>query len=408
MLDASWDADIEHSSYQVFFPTAQINGKVRSLKFTSFKWLSGLGSNISNHEDCTLDGCDFTGCFFEVDKCITKLNILNGSAGGTLFFQSSSTDDLIVDQSTLKLQGTPKRTTITNSHIVSLVAGAQSYGRTDSIKAVGSQIDAISFNPANVADVENALSGYTCVDGTISLASSSPSSVFVPGSFIVAGGARDCGSIFRGNKLSGNGSPSVAASVTTFGTSNSPPTWPPIALGGGGTQLKLLSHPCPWLWLESCTGSVDVVDLSQVGARGKPIFSYSKRTYTEADLIGAVVQTPVMWGRAKSFRVSVDTAYAGASAVTFNPIGQFSGPVINLKQAGTRLFTFGSGWTGAQTGDTLVNPGATFPDSWMSGPCAPFTSRDISGDGFPVSVTVEFIGDQGMTLVMPMRFRMHG
>lgn len=409
MLDASWDADIEHSGYQVFSPGAQINGPARSIKFTNgFKWLAsklGLGPNPSYSLSFTTDNADFTGCFIEVDKCIGTLSVLNGSAGGTLFFQSSSTDDLIVDQSTIGIQGTPKRSLITNSHVTSLAIGAQSYGRTDFVKAVSTQIDFLGVNPANASDVENITSGFACVDGTIT-STGGPVSLFVPGTFVIASGQAECGSIFRGNRLSGNGSPAVAATVTTFGTGNSPPSWPPIPLSGG-TLLKLLAHPCPSLWFDTCTGNVDVVDLSQAAARGKPIFSYSKRTYTQADLIGTVAQNPRMWGTARSFRVSVDTAYAGASAVTLNPVGQFQGPTINLKQAGTRLFTFGSGWTGAQSGDTLINPGATFPDSWMSGPTGPFSSRDISADGFPVSVTVEFIGDQGMTMVVPMGLRLH-
>lgn len=160
----------------------------------------------------------------------------------------------------------------------------------------------------------------------------------------------------------------------------------------------------------SCTGSPTAVDLSNPGAQGRPLYSYSKRTYTDAgsgddiQLDGSMPSVR-LFGYLDELRITVNSAYAGG-ALTFKPFGQFKaagyeGPdydaatnwtcTINLEEVGTRAYTRAGGWTGLKTGDTLPEP----VDLWLAGEQGPFVSAT---PGSAVSVTVETFTDQGIPL----------
>src|SRR5262249_2068458 len=86
------------------------------------------------------------------------------------------------------------------------------------------------------------------------------------------------------------------------------PTVPPTSDG----RLFIMVHPAPKFTCSNCTGSPDALDLSQAPG-GAPIYSYSKRTYTGANLLPYPnnPQTMYLWGTVSSVKLTVDNPYSG-------------------------------------------------------------------------------------------------
>ena len=175
----------------------------------------------------------------------------------------------------------------------------------------------------------------------------------------------------------------------------------------------------------NCTGTNRAVDLSQTGAQGKPLDSYTKREFNGQTDFTTTRYTESIGclGRVTSIKVNVITPYTGAGTLTMQPIlrgwvgdvytgsSSFYTPTINLKIAGERVFTPGNAATGAQTGDTLT---ALSSSLFNHGTYYPQQSRDITGESSATrpTYTIEIITDQGFstapTAVMPLRFRLRG
>lgn len=180
----------------------------------------------------------------------------------------------------------------------------------------------------------------------------------------------------------------------------------PLAAG----KLFIRVHPAPKFTCTNCTGSLDAIDLSQAPS-GAPLFSYSKRTYTEETLGTTPAPKFSIWGAVGSITFDVTKPYAGTrSTLIMNALSQNNnymtlkadgsvftyGPILNLKVAGQRVIT-SSSVTGAQTGDSgLLPPEAV----WFSGKqhSGPSISADISGEGAAASpsVTIEIKTNQGV------------
>jgi hypothetical protein len=191
-----------------------------------------------------------------------------------------------------------------------------------------------------------------------------------------------------------------------------------------GDSLRLGTPPARSVYFSNCNGTDEVVDLCQPGAQNKPLYSYTKRTYTGAN--GGSIK---MLGNLVSIKVNVTKAYTGVASflnTNFNTNRNMKcvmggslatfGYAINLKILGERVFTVGSS-TGVQSGDTLFINGSSqattvIPSSvWMNGIAFNMAlSSDISGEDPSVwpEYTMEMITDQGMipTGVVPLRLRL--
>jgi hypothetical protein len=169
--------------------------------------------------------------------------------------------------------------------------------------------------------------------------------------------------------------------------------------------VSVSPHPAPKFTCTNCTGSADAIDLSNVGAAGRPIWSYSKRTITQgAPSVGFI---PI-FGQLTSLNITVNSASNAGGAMNANLSGGalvqlfgstsvgtlWSDPTINAKIAsGTPRVMTQTTTSGAQSGDTLTMPGA---NTWIvNNQIEPgFSSPPAGGD--PVSVTYEFTLDQGV------------
>jgi hypothetical protein len=158
------------------------------------------------------------------------------------------------------------------------------------------------------------------------------------------------------------------------------------------------THPAPKFTCTNCTGSADAVDLSGAPP-GVPLWSYSKRTYTGTTPTALV---PV-WGTLVSAKFNVTTASTGDGAVTFNLNNPFViapdrftvdfwNPTINPNISGLRTVT-PTGVNGAQQGDSLSSPGA----SWLlDDQITPQFSGAAPSTG--TSVTIEIITNHGLVI----------
>jgi hypothetical protein len=151
-----------------------------------------------------------------------------------------------------------------------------------------------------------------------------------------------------------------------------------------------------------------MIDLSLAGAQGKPLFSYTKKTYTCAGnvvnvpgsiktnngVVGAYAQLPLV-GAPVSETVTVITADTNSVSAAVNAwstggtnsYDQTTGAItnlqdtINLKITGTRMETT-SGSSGSQSGDTLI----TLPaNGWIDNAGYQAGTGDVPLQMFPTN-----------------------
>lgn len=344
-------------------------------------------------------------CTMEVDKMIETAEItdtIDTCCG--LFFQSAGTKNFNVTRSTFAsgMVGSPINLTAVDSTFSGTFSpGAILNGASRSINCTNCVLPAIGLNgaldrggPMNIG-MENF---YTMSGGVITSANANgPLPWAVPGAHLYWYG--------QSSPAENAGVPTTITDVTQDATN----TYVHTSLSGGfpsipiGVGLAIRMQP-NLIWnCSNCTGSADAIDLSQAGAQGKPLFSYSKRTYTNNIGTGAAVR---IWGSIISASMNVTTAYTGVQGtLALNTFGQFGrsiikadgtaanyDPVINLKTVGNRVIT-PSGVTGTQTGDSgLTLPG---PGDWLSNNMFVYLGTDIGGEsGVGPTVTIEVITNQ--------------
>lgn len=196
--------------------------------------------------------------------------------------------------------------------------------------------------------------------------------------------------------------------------------WPTVPLGSG-TDMFLTTHPAPIATFVNCTGCADAIDFSNPLAQGKPLYSYTKRTYasTASGTIlylnsSTATDFAEIWGKIVTVTVTVGPAFTTAGAFVMNLFSRFTtpavdpltgaftmwAPVIDLKTPGIRIMKATS-ITGSVGIDSLGSPpGAIF----FSGRIGPFTN--IAGNpvtvtpGDPGVVTIEMQTDQGFPSII--------
>jgi hypothetical protein len=407
-LPETWDIDATFNGI-TFSQNGQIYFKGRKATFNGGGVTSRPGIVPTVNQSITFNNFDQSACFIEADKLVTNL-VYNGGSIDDLTFQSMSgaTNCRMTDVVVSTCFGTPKNFIVSGGSIGELRIGALAYGRTETVRIDNCAIANLSQSAINVSGIVAA--GYTMSNGVIRWpkAVNGPLTWAIPGTECFFSGTRvNENARFRVLTVTEDGTDTIVTTTATGGFPNVPGT------------LGLRVHPCP-IWLGTGnTGSADAVDLSQVGAQGKSLFAYTKRTYTN-DLRPAT--TYDLWGQLVSININVTQAYFGAQpTLTLGCLGQFTGqvlsvdrtelltynPVVDLKQTGLRTITPVS-VSGGQAGDTL---GSTPGNIWFAGTQTVYGSSDISGEAsgtWPI-VEIEIITDQGLArLVPPLGLRLRG
>lgn len=207
---------------------------------------------------------------------------------------------------------------------------------------------------------------------------------------------------------SGSGTFTIATGKTYIATNMLGGVLPTVSSG----DLTIRNVPNTASYFTNCSVSLDCIGLNAASAQGKPLGSYSKRTYTNANTGGAAPYWPI-FGNLQKLNITVNTAYTGSLSATITPNTLFGTyltsagagvsyvpAIVNTKVGGARVLDASGGypatWSGAQSGDTL-NPIAA---SRFATTSFRSVSDDISSDpSHPMSVTVEVITD--MQLVIP-------
>lgn len=422
ILDKDWNCSQEYIGMKFHHPTGGINSQGQTIKYTTCSWVpNNLGTAVhpSVNELFQFDGCSFPLSSIEVDKMIQDMKCLN-SSGKNWWFQSCNTENLLIDNSTITtLQGTPKRTIIqNNSHITNLIVGTQAYGVTESVRVYNSQIDAITQSGAIYQRV-NTEGGFSISNGVLSC-TAGPVRFAVPNTHYFWAGQQTAAAPFHITTVSGNGSPSSAATVTYTQMTNALNDFPNIPKSGG-TRIDAVAHPCPSFYATDSTGCPAIVELCEVNAQNKPLYSYSKRTYTIAEFTTGTTLIPyTVWGHLIRVIVTVNTPFTTAGPFTFNCGGQFGfnvltsdysasaassfNPVIDLRTGGTRTFTPSLITSTAVGGSDSLGtaPGRV----WFCDAGTAFVSKQATG-GDPGSVTVEIFTDQLFPNQIPVGLRLH-
>lgn len=390
-FDATWNCNIILEGVTISGGSSGngVNGQFLTYKNCTF--LGPYSPNASQNDTVTYDGC--TLGHTEVDKHVNLVSFINGcNVTSDIQSQGSSVKKLVVSDSTVKIfKGTAKNTVINNCINQHMSIGVSANGRTDSFSAYNSTIGSVAFQAIGAL---YPVTGYTLVNGVIHY--TGIIAWAVPGTRVALVGGLDNQRMFNVKAVTQPGGTGTPINVTTDLVGNSFP-----AVSGG--LISMEAHPCPNTTFVNCTGNNQVIDLCNAGAQGKPIYSYSKRTYDQT--LTSTTPGTEIWGNVSSIKITVNQAYAGtASTATFLPFSPFDnypivvsdystqnyGPHIDLKTLGSRTITRSSA-PGLGLDSGLSLPDATM--SWL--PQAPTPSVAANYSDAPWSVTVEIITDQG-------------
>jgi hypothetical protein len=172
----------------------------------------------------------------------------------------------------------------------------------------------------------------------------------------------------------------------------------------GATSLG--AHPCADFRGTDNTGCVEINEHSMPAAQGKPIYSYSHRSYDHT-LPVAGGALAIVWGEIVSIKVNVAEPYTGTaqSKLLFHlsafdnwPIIRADGTiysmklVVDAKVVGERVFAPGSN-TGLQASDTA--PQLMAGDRMgRASHSKPTYNVDVSGENAGPVMTVEIVCNQ--------------
>jgi peptidoglycan hydrolase-like protein with peptidoglycan-binding domain len=399
-LHPTWDTEVEYVGLSIESPTAQFSGSGRSVTFRDMTF-NGKGCIFPTVSKLwqVIKGT-MTNCTMEADKLVEQM-VITGTTINVIFFQSSSIDLLIMDNSTVNLLiGTPKKAVISNSTFAMFRPGAAAFGRSDEVdctncvvKEFQTQGGVQEKGPSPYVGIQNV---YNMSNGVISVPNTMGAVRWaVPGTQAFFEGSTGYAVPFTVTDLTQDNTNTY---IHTNLTGGRPPTsiWYP----GTQPQLWIHVHPAPLFACTNCTGDPNLVGYAQGPARA-PLMSYSKRTYT----IGKNGQSGDYFsivGKLVSIKVNVTNPYTGAQASLLGSpetfVVQSDGsvtvyrPSINLKVAGERDIT-PTTVTDAQSGDSIKSPG----NVWLSA-ITHWSLPDISTEvpsTWP-SVTIEIITDQGV------------
>lgn len=392
-LPPSWNTVVEYRGLTIS-QTEPTYANGRSVTYRNVVFPDGC-ANPSQNAYWALINTTILNCIMEPDKLVETMSITGGIIN-SLEFQSSSINRLDVSGTTFvtSILGTPKKTTILNSTIPSFSVGATSYGRTNEVSCTNCAIATllprgILHKGPSDAGVNV---GYTMSGGVISIPNTYGAvSWAVPGTNLMWSAQFSSETAFRVTDVTQDATYTYVATTLSGG-------FPGVPLTGGKIYIQV--HPAPKFTCRSCTGNVDVVDLSSAPAAA-PLYSYSSRTYATS------VSLPLfqMWGTVSSIGINVTSAYAGVTnPLTLETRVPVIKPdystvnydaVVNLRQSGNRVITSTGvtcdGSVGACSGDT----GMTLPNAstWLADAVTTMFNSSFTG---MMEVTVTIQTDQGV------------
>lgn len=370
--------------------------------------------------NCTLNGT------MEIDKLL-QYATFNGGTAHRILFQSMGAVNVnftnVVFDSGGGILGTGRFTTVTGCTIPSngiFSPGPQGYGRADTLTANFNNIGcAFSFRSA-VTDPNVGAQGFISMNGsTMIYTGNNVPRWAVPGTWCFLGGSKfNSNYVFQVIAVRQNATNTLIDTTLSNFTVGSR-GFPSVPVGGFDPSIHV--HPCPIWFGTGNIGGADAIDYSQAGAQGKPLWSYSKRQYSDGNL-KTQPSIPV-WGSLIAMNMNVSVPYTGASPLTLEVCGNGGGdfitpdrtvafgflgfdPTLNLKQPGTRSITQSS--VSTQSGDSL---GSAPGNIWAADLQTIFGSRDISGESSSLwpTFSIEYITDQGIgpKTAAPLQLRLH-
>lgn len=405
-LDDSWNSTVEYRGLTIN-QEGQTYSPARHVTYRNVTFSGGHGGIPTQNETWSAINSNFANVNMETDKLIGVMT-LDGVTIGQIKFQSSSTDRLVMKNSTITkaLDGTAKRAEITDSVMGSLKLGAYAYG-VASGPVVCTRCAVTTFQPYGGFLQNDFLPSYSMNDGVISFpntasAGSGPAQRWVvPGTTIFwsAPGYATIGSI----QLQ-----SVRQDATnTYIQTNARGGFPPM-----GSPISYRTGVMPQFTCDACSGDPILVATSiQAGATPlAPLATYSRRNYAPngpSKNLGNLV----VIGKLLSLTINVTQAFSGSDPAILNPTGEFHNftvkqsdwsrfdwwPTINLKVAGERVITPAgvtcNGVPGGCSGDLNM----TVPEAiWISNGMAPSLPSKLNGGGALPKFTITAKTDQGV------------
>jgi hypothetical protein len=422
-FDPGWDTEVEWRGV-TFATNNQLDAGGRSVIFRDVSFTASGISCVypTQNRSIQIINATMTDCTMEYDKMVETATFTNVTIDQIAF--QSRNKNVIVDSSTVRnFVGTPANLTITNSTITGqLLAGVTGYGRADTLTVANSSVASVGDptyhvgygvrygGSANPIEGLNNIPGISSSGGVITITNS-----YIAGHDGSIGWAQPGTNVCWADDSNGCAGPIFQITDVTQDATN---TYIATNAPGGGFpawtiagKLKIQNHPVPIVTFTNVTGSPDAVALSNAAAQGLPLYSYSKRTYVNADTGNAQPYFPI-WGNLSKMTVTVNTAYSGAlTGATMTPntlfgnyftassqLTSYKPAIINLKSPGTRSLDATGGapatWSGAQPGDILTNLSQALfaSNSFRS------VSGDLSSNPSHMSVTVEVITNQGLVI----------
>lgn len=403
LFQLTTDSDIQQVFQDLTIDQSNLQTRLigRDMTLTRVTVTGSAGLICSQQDTLTFNNVSQLNASLEMDKCCGTVT-MNNCVLHQLDFQAQCANVLNMNNCTVdqSIAGSAVVMNLTNTSIAGgFRPGPHSYGAAQSLTCSGCAIATLQSTGGvtNTVDTVN----WTITGGVIKVPAAQKAMPWaVPGAHCFFSGQYD-----------NEGMPFTIldlwqdASFTYIATSLTITGWPSLPLTSGNLILRV--HPAPIATFAGCTGDPQVVDLSQAGSAGKPLFSYSKRAYDNSFNGASVAQE--IWGKIVSFTVDVTTTYAGSNSGLLHAAGQFDnyptlksdgtlynfGPVINLKVFGKRVIKPPSagGTSGAQSGDTL--PSLT-EAVWFTQGLSVFIGSALNDAG-PVAFTVEIQTDQGFT-----------
>ena len=345
----------------------------------AFVGLGQLGPHMTMAKYIAFNNCDASRMNIEVDKLCHRVTS-TGTTWGGLYVQSSSINELILDNSDIAYSvWTPRKLTIKNGcSIAALLPNPATYGFADVLNVSNSVVGAFGTETYHGNGFEIRNGDGSGADGIEKDFTMTAGVISVPASmrwnkglsqWAITGGRMH----FVDANLGSLGLFTIT-DVTDIGThilvhtnwAQNGGTFPPSSYAGGGLWLK--SHNVTSCTFNAVSGCAEVQMLSNCVPH--PLGSQYKRVFN-----GDVVDSGYwqLQGRIKYIKVEILGAYSGPTAtVTLTllfgnatvKMSDFSqviwNPVINLK-TGPRSVIFDTdadpyptAWTGGVAGDTLT------------------------------------------------------
>lgn len=378
---------------------------------------NNCGAYPSMNEIFAAYNTDWVYCTIESDKITTSM-ILDTVLANRVDFQSNSIVDLTMSNSTVTngMYGTAQNNTITDSTITLFRPGSAGYGNSN--KTICTRCNVTTFETTGGVSQNSISNGdYSMSGGVISFANSDvvgaspPSRVFSPVRAnlfyqVGSGGYGDTIGLIQAQAITQDPTNTYIQTNEVGGF----PTWTSTTLTG------LRGHPASQWTCDSCTGNFSLVATNiQNGATPlAPLGSYSSATFAPTSAQGNL-GTFSVYGKLISATIDVTQAYSGSGAAVLAVTSRFNnaptvkqsdwsawtwGPIINLKQAGTRVITPGgvtcNAVPGPCAGDTINGTTGYPPEAvWVRGVINPWMESVLSAGTQP-QFTMTFQTNQGV------------